>query len=84
MIMVVSWNIAMSSQAVEELLVMDADVALLHGVGSRRPWQPGGQNLWTGLKPWYSARRSIVGRIAVVPAVDHWSRFREIERVDDI
>ena len=32
MITVVSWNIAMSSRAVEELLVMDAAVALLRGV----------------------------------------------------
>ena len=33
MITVVSWNIARRLQAVEELLVMDADVALLQEVG---------------------------------------------------
>ena len=34
MIQVVSWNIAMRHQAVEELLAMDADVALLQEVGT--------------------------------------------------
>ena len=33
MITVLSWNIAMSSQAADELLTMDADVALLQEVG---------------------------------------------------
>ena len=33
MITVVSWNIARRLQAVEELLAMDADVALLQEVG---------------------------------------------------
>ena len=89
MITVVSWNIAMSSRAVEELLVMDAAVALLRGGWIPRPWQPGGQNFRTGLKPWYSARRSIVGRIAAVPAVGQRSGFRvlffrAIERVHDM
>ena len=31
--MVVSWNIAMRHQTVQELLAMDADVALLQEVG---------------------------------------------------
>ena len=33
MIRVVSWNIAMRLQAVDELLAMDADVAFLQEVG---------------------------------------------------
>ena len=56
MIQVVSWNIAMRLQAVDELLAMDADVALLQEVG------PGA----------LEALRNAGGDVAVVSPQDPW------------